>query len=225
MKTFRNLATWRLIIWSVLFIATVLFFGCGDDDDNDGLEQPLEEESTTTLNTPSVTQPPVDAAPQLDVVSFTIDATSREAWAYFSLAKDDVVEVADPLNSMDWDLGFQRTKVKLNGGISGPGQGAAVTLKEVEFDPVKEAPADGYVADSDQNLGIVAQSEEGWYIYTGPPNHWILPLEKRVFVVQAADGTFAKVRFIGYYKDNDNKKEGGFVTFEYVHQPDGSRNF
>ena len=225
MKTFRNLATWRLIIWSVLFIATVLFFGCGNDDDDDGIAQPLEEESTTVVPTPSETQPPTAVAPQLDVVNFTIDAASREAWAYFSLAKGDVVEVADPLNSMDWDLGFQRTKVKLNGGISGPGKGAAVLLKEVEFDQVKEAPADGYVADSDQNLGIVAQSEEGWYIYTGPPNHWVLPLEKRVFVVQAADGTFAKVRFIGYYKDNDNKKDGGFITFEYVHQPDGSRNF
>ena len=98
-------------------------------------------------------------------------------------------------------------------------------FKDVDFDGVKEAPADGYAVDSDANLAIVAASEEGWYIYTGPPNHWVLPLEQRVFVVQAADGTFAKVRFIGYYKDNDNKKDGGFITFEYVHQPDGSRNF
>ena len=221
MKTFRNLATWRLVIWSVLFIGTFLFFGCGNGDDDDELEQPLEEESTTAVTTP----PPADVAPQLDVVNFTIDATSREAWVYFSLAKGDTVEVADPLNSMDWDLGFQRTKVITNGGVSGPGKGAAMMLKDMEFDQVKEAPAAGYAADSDQNLGIVAASEEGWYIYLGPPNHWILPLEKRVFVIQAADGTFAKVRFIGYYKDNENKKDGGFITFEYVHQPDGSRNF
>ena len=225
MKTFRSLATWRLIIWSILFIATVLFFGCGNDDDDDGLEQPLEEESITAETTPSVTQPAADVAPQLDVVNFTIDATSKEAWAYFSLTKGNTVEVADPLNSMDWDLGFQRTTVITNGGVSGPGKGGAVLLKDIDFEGVKEAPAGRYAVDSDENLAIVAQSEEGWYIYTGPPNHWILPLEKRVFVVQAADGTFAKVRFIGYYKDNDNKKDGGFVTFEYAHQPDGSRNF
>ena len=173
----------------------------------------------------SLHQSPADVAPQLDVVNFTIDATSREAWTYFSLARGDTVEVADPLNSMDWDLGFQRTTVITNGGISGPGKGGAVLLKDVAFEGVKEAPAGGYAVDSDETLAIVAQSEEGWYIYTGPPNHWILPLEKRVFVVQAADGTYAKVRFIGYYKDNDNKKDGGFITFEYVHQPDGSRNF
>ena len=225
MKTFRSLATWRLIIWSVLFIATVLFSGCGNGEEDDGLEQPLEEESTTAMTTPSVTQPPTVVAPQLDVVNFTINATSREAWAYFSLAKGDVVEVADPLNSMDWDLGFQRTKVITNGGVSGPGKGGAVLLKDVDFEGVKEAPAGGYAVDSDQNLAIVAQSEEGWYIYTGPPNHWVLPLENRVFVIQAADGTYAKIRFIGYYKDNDNKKDSGFITFEYVHQPDGSLNF
>ena len=225
MKTFRKLSTWRLIIWSVLFVATVLFFGCDTDDDDAGLEQPFGEESTTAVGTPSVTQPPTTVAPQLDVVNFTIDATSKEAWAYFSLAKGNTVEIADPLNSMDWDLGFQRPKVITNSGISGPGKGGAVMLKDVEFEGVKEAPAGGYAVDSDQNLAIVAQSEEGWYIYTGPPNHWILPLEKRVFVVQAADGTFAKARFTGYYKDNDNKKDSGFVTFEYVHQPDGSRNF
>ena len=225
MKTFRNLATWRLIIWSVLFIGTILFFGCGNDDDDDGLEQLLEEQSSATVNSPSGNQSPAEVAPQLDVVNFTIDATNKETWAYFSFAKGDVLEVAAPLNSMDWDLGFQRTTVKLNGGVSGAGKGSAVMLEDMAFEGVKEAPADGYAADSDENLAIIAQSEKGWYIYTGPPNHWILPLEKRVFVVQTADGTFAKVRFIGYYKDNTNKKEDGFVTFEYIHQPDGSRNF
>lgn len=74
-------------------------------------------------------------------------------------------------------------------------------------------------------LAIVPQSEKGWYLYTGPPTHWILPLEDRVFVVKAADGTFAKLRFVGYYKDNENKQDSGFVTFEYVHQPDGSPRF
>lgn len=222
MKTFSKLATWRLIIWTVLFISTFLFFGCGSDDE-DELEQPLEEQPPVTAN-PSG-QSPAEGELQLDVVKFTIDATNKEAWAYFSFAKGDVVAIADPKNSMDWDLGFQRTKVKLNGGVSGVGKGSAVMLKDIAFEQVKDAPVDGYVFDSDATLGIVAQSEKGWYIYTGPPNHWILPIEKRVFVVTAADGTFAKMRFVSYYKDNEAKKEDGFVTFEYVHQPNGNRNF
>lgn len=224
MNAFRDVTVWRLIFWSVMIVGVVFLFGCGNDDD-DTPEQLLKEQLPETMTPPPTNQTPVEVEPQLDVVTFTIDATNREAWSYFSFATNDVIEVADPENSADWDLGFQRTKVKLNGGVSGPGKGAAVMLKDVEFEGVKEAPADGYIADSADTLAIVAQSEKGWYIYTGPPNHWVLPLDNRVFIVQAADGTFAKVRFIGYYKDNENKKDSGFVTFEYVHQPDGSLNF
>ena len=197
----KHLTNWRLIVWTVLYISVFFYFSCGGDEE-------------------------VEVAPTVqEAATFTVDATSREAWTYFSLAKGGVAEVADPANSMNWDLGFQRTKVKLNGGVSGPGKGRAVMLADVEFNEVKEAPASGYAADSEANLAIVAQSEKGWYIYLGPPNHWVLPLENRVFVVQAADGTYAKLRFVGYYKDNANKTDSGFITFEYLHQPDGSRQF
>lgn len=201
MKTLKSLTTWRLIVWGVLYFSVLFYFSCGGDEETD------------------VVQPTQDA------VTFTVDASSREAWTHFSFAKGAVVEVADPANSTSWDLGFQRTTVKLNGGVSGPGKGRAVMLTDVEFNEVNEAPASGYAADSEANLAILAQSEKGWYIYTGPPSHWILPLENRVFVVQAADGTYAKLQFVGFYKDNANKTDGGFITFEYLHRPDGSRQF
>ena len=201
MKNVKTLAPWRLIVWAVLYLSVLFYFSCGGDEEAD-LAQPAQ-----------------------DAVTFTVDATSREVWTYFSFAKGDVVQVSNPSNSMGWDFGFQRTKVKLNGGVNGPGKGRAIMLTDVAFNDVKEAPTAGYAADSEANLAIVAQSEKGWYIYTGPPNHWILPLENRIFVVQAADGTYAKLRFVGFYKDNANKEDGGFITFEYVHQPDGSRQF
>ena len=185
MKNLKSLTNWRLIVWAVLYISVFFYFSCGGDEE-------------------------VEVAPTVqEAATFTVDATSREAWTYFSLAKGGVVEVADPANSMNWDLGFQRTKVKLNGGVSGPGKGRAIMLADVGFNEVKEAPASGYAADSEANLAIVAQSEKGWYIYTGPPSHWILPLENRVFVVQAADGTYAKLQFVGFYKDNASKTDGG----------------
>ena len=201
MKHLKSLTNWRLIVWAVLYISVFFYFSCGSDEE-------------------------VEVAPTVqEAATFTVDATSREAWTYFSFAKGGVVEVVDPANSMNWDLGFQRTEVKLNGGVSGPGKGRAIMLTDVEFNEVNEAPASGYAADSDANLAIVAQSEKGWYIYLGPPNHWVLPLENRVFVVQTADGTYAKLRFVGYYKDNANKTDGGFITFEYLHQLDGSWQF
>ena len=209
------------------FGVVVLFsFGCGPVDEED-VEQLLQPEDTTDT-TPSVTTDTdgtVEETVGLETLTFTIDATNREAWVYFSFATGDVVEVEDAENSEAWDIGFQITKVKLNGGISGPGMGSVVMLTETTFEAVTAAPADGYKADTEDTLAIVPQSEKGWYIYTGPPTHWILPLEDRVFVLKAADGTFAKVQFVGYYKDNENKKDSGFVTFKYVHQPDGSPNF
>ena len=230
MKSIRNFVNQYGITFLILTLGVVVLFsfGCGSDSEED-VENPLQPEDTadTTplVTTDADTQATVEDPVGLEAFTFTIDATNREAWAYFSFDSGDVVEIEDAENSEAWDIGFQRTKVKLNGGISGPGMGSVVMLTETTFEAVIEAPADGYKADTEDTLAIVPQSEKGWYIYTGPPTHWVLPLEDRVFVLKAADGTFAKVQFIGYYKDNENKKDSGFVTFKYAHQPDGSHNF
>ena len=230
MKSIRGFVNQHAFASFMLILGVVVLFsfGCGTVGEED-VENPLQPEETTDT-TPSVTidadtQARVEDPVGLETLTFTIDATNREAWAYFSLASGDVVAVEDAENSEAWDIGFQRTQVKLNGGISGPGMGSVVMLTETTFEAVTKAPADGYKADTEDTLAIVPQSEKGWYIYTGPPTHWVLPLEDRVFVIKAADGTFAKVQFIGYYKDNENKKDSGFVTFKYAHQPDGSPNF
>ena len=207
----------------VFLLGLVVFFtfSCGTADE-EGVEDMLQPEDTVGTTPPDAIN---EGDAGLEVSTFTIDATNEETWAYFSFASGDTVTVEDALNSEAWDIGVQKTKVKLNGGISGPGMGSAVMLTETTFEAVTAAPADGYLEDTEDTLAIAPQSEKGWYIYTGPPTHWILPLENRVFVVKAADGTFAKVQFTGYYKDNENKQDSGFVTFEYVHQPNGSHNF
>ena len=227
MHRIKDYLNWNVVIWFMLFLGVFIFFSCGSDDESN-VEQILADSNVTdeTPDTSTTVDPtPIDEPAGLEAMLFTIDATNREEWVYFSFETGDVVEIEDAINSKEWDIGFQRTQVKLNGGISGPGMGSAVMLTDTTFEDVTVAPEDGYRADSEDTLAIVPQSEKGWYIYTGPPTHWILPLENRVFVVKAADGTFAKVRFIGYYKDNENKQDSGFVTFEYVHQPDGSNNF
>lgn len=201
-----------------------IMFGCNSADE-ETLEHLLAEQETTETVTTEAQDSLAEPVEVLEAVTFTIDATSKKEWTYFSFAAGDVVDVEDAATSEAWDIGFQRTQVKLNGGVSGPGEGSVVMLTETTFAAVTAAPADGYVADTADTLAIVPQSEKGWYLYTGAPTHWILPLEDRVFVVKAADGTFAKLRFVGYYKDNENKQDSGFVTFEYVHQPDGSPNF
>lgn len=230
MEKIRDFVNRYATISLMLMLGVIILFSfsCGpvDEDDIDQLLQPEETtDATSSATTETDAQVPADEPIGLETLTFTIDATNREAWVYFSFASGNTVNVEDAENSEAWDIGFQRTQVKLNGGISGPGMGSVVMLTETTFEAVTEAPAEGYLADAEDTLAIVPQSEKGWYIYTGPPAHWILPLEDQVFVIRAAGGTFAKVRFIGYYKDNENKKDSGFVTFEFVHQPDGSRNF
>ena len=220
MEKVRGFVNWQAIIG----LGLCILFGCNSADE-ETLEHLLAEPGTTETVTTEAEEPLAEPIEMLEAVTFTIDATNREAWTYFAFATGDVVDVEDAATSEAWDIGFQRTHVKLNGGISGPGEGSVVMLTETKFAAVATAPADGYVADTADTLAIVPQSEKGWYLYTGPPTHWILPLEDRVFVVKAADGTFAKLRFVGYYKDNENKQDSGFVTFEYVHQPDGSPRF
>ncbi len=226
MKKIRDFVNRHNTISLILMLGVVTLFCFSCSRIEDDLNELLPEETTGTEEvTETDEQTSAETPIMLEPLMFTIDATNREAWAYFSFASGDVVEIEDAENSDAWDIGFQRTQVKLNGGISGPGMGSVVMLTETTFEAVTEAPADGYKADTADMLAIVPQSEKSWYIYTGPPGHQILPLEGRVFVIKAADGTFAKVQFIGYYKDNEKQEESGFVTFKYVHQPDGSHNF
>lgn len=210
----------------MLGIATLFLFSCGavDEDDMEQLLQAEEAAETDHADT-HIHADDTDEPIGLEMHTFTVDATDENNWAYFSFEAGDTVAITDAENSNAWDLGFQRTRVKINGGISGPGEGGVVMLTETDFASVTAAPADGYLSDTADTLAIVPQSEKGWYIYTGPPTHWVLPLEDRVFVIKAADGTFAKVRFTGYYEDNENKQNSGFMSFEFVHQPDGSLNF
>ena len=163
--------------------------------------------------------------------TLTVDATDRENWAYVNLTEGETVDIADPANSMAWDLGFKRTEVIVNGGVSGPGKTGALVLEDISFEDVLEAPEGEYISDTEQ-ITTFARGD-GWYTYTGPPNHWVLPNPK-IYVLRIPDDPtaasegpyyYAKVRFIGYYEDNENKEGSGYISIEYVLQNDGTRIF
>lgn len=61
--------------------------------------------------------------------TLVVDATDRENWTYINLTEGETVDIADPATSMTWDLGFKRTEVIINGGVSGPGKTGALALK------------------------------------------------------------------------------------------------
>ena len=161
----------------------------------------------------------------------TVDATDRENWAYINFIEGETVDIADPASSLAWDLGFKRTEVIANGGVSGPGKTGALALKDTTFEEVLEAPEGDYVSDTDQIMTFARG--DGWYTYTGPPNHLVLPNPKIYVLRIATDGetrstrpyNYVKVRFIGYYENNETKEGSGHITIEYVWQDDGTRFF
>ena len=80
------------------------------------------------------------ASAELHQNTLTVDVTDRENWAYINLTKGETVDIADAATSMAWDLGFKRTEVIANGGVSGPGQTGALALEDISFENVLEAP-------------------------------------------------------------------------------------
>ena len=161
-------------------------------------------------------------------------------YTFFSLRTGEIVLRYDEPDRSDsastaWDLAFQGTNILINGGTSGPGQGGAVVL-EVPFDEVTEAPTgDQFRVDGVDECpngvkrAIRPGSGNGWYNYD-PTTHIITPIPGRTIVVRTADGRYAKVRILSYYKGapdpgtiDPEANPSRYYTFEYVFQPDGSR--
>ena len=162
------------------------------------------------------------ASAELNKNTITVEATDSENWSYINLTKGEPVDITDAATSMSWDLGFKRTEVIVNGGVSGPGEAGVMVLKDISFEDVLEASEGAYVSDTEQIATFTRG--DGWYTYTGPPNHWILP-NAVVYVLRTAIGNYAKLRFIGYYENNETKEGSGNIRAEYVLQDDGTRNF
>jgi HmuY protein len=164
--------------------------------------------------------------------TFEINSTGSTTWKYFSFAKNDTVTISDPLGSSDWDLAFQRYRIKTNSGKSGNGMGSAANsyLKgQAGFDAL------GLVSDTatfvtDDAISIAVQQGYATYIVNPKLYTWftielatqgtqIVPSDY-IFMVKTGDGKYAKVWFKSYYSATN---VSGYVTFQYKYQPDGSK--
>lgn len=193
-----------------LFFVSLTITACSDDDDKEPVK--LTATEVKDLNSESTTK-------------FTL----------FSFKNNAVVANTDSV-STQWDIGFRGTTLILNGGISGPGQAQGQIVSGI-FDELTEAPEDGFVSDAAAAKAITGSN--GWYTYTGTtsvPNHAILPIAGKIIVVKTADGKYAKLEIISYYKGNPSTTTAEFAdlatrplaryfTFRFIYQPDGTRNF
>ncbi|HEY8469242.1 MAG TPA: HmuY family protein [Longimicrobiales bacterium] len=160
---------------------------------------------------------PAEVGPRLaGPITITVDATDPAAWRFFDFSRGAVIERPGPL---DWDLAFRRFHIIANGGPGFAGRGGIRALEGAAFDSVRAAPADGYTPNrvrSDTTNPAITR----WYDY-GFTTHLLTP-KPAVYLVRTADGRYAKIELLGYYCPGARP---GCVTFRYVYQGDGSREF
>lgn len=202
----------------LLFLCGIfLLSSCGDDDD-------------VNPGTPEIPGTPGE----IKTVEF-LDVKSYTDWVYFSFEKNDTVKITDYANDLTWDIAFHRGDVRLNGGKSGKGKGEVVQTSSKNWDEIKEAPLDGYIADEIGTIttaftGAGITTEElpfskilsGWLTVdtSNPPpkytvNGWI-------YVIKAANGNYVK---LSLYDNKNEKNAAGYVSFKYQYNADGSTKF
>lgn len=185
-------------------LASALFYltSCGDDTDH----------SDDTLES-------------FEVKTFVVNATSYKDWVYFSFVSGDSVAVADPKNSLDWDIAFHRYDMRTNGGASGSGNAGVIKRPEEDLSAVFTLPQTGYEADKTDSVNYAgmppvntADSRNlvlSQYMEVDtenmPPQYKLYP---NVFVVRTAKGRYAKLRFTDYRNDKNVK---GHIEIEYIY--------
>lgn len=200
--------TLKFLTLAVLFIG---FTSCSSDDDNSTSQFEVESETISNLYAPQQGgqgQPTSGAFTKFDFA--TGQTTTSET---------------------DWDIAFRGTSIIVNGGVTfgtidEPARtgNAGVYIANGTMQTVTEVSVNSFIQDSETGYAIATGSENGWYVYVGPPTHLINPIPGKVLVFRTRDGKYAKVEILSYY-ENAPENPDAFVdatpyyTFNYVYQP------
>lgn len=128
-----------------------------------------------------------------------LDATSSSHFIYYSFARRDTVTLTDSQASSDtaWNVGFKRSTIIMNGGVSGAGDDEGVDLAAhghadstdfLGFDNLAEIGSSEWASDS-YNLVI-----DEWYSYN-QIDHTLVPSLK-VYVMKDAVGNYVKFQVL-----------------------------
>ncbi|QNE39902.1 hypothetical protein F1C16_10200 [Hymenobacter sp. NBH84] len=197
-----------------LTTATLGLTACSDDSDDTNAVAPALEVKTAS-----------NLMPAAGGTTSTGQPATPKHYAFYSLATGKEVSYTDSA-STKWDIAVRSTTILVNGGTSGPGKGSAQVVDGL-FTEITEAPATGYKQDTNTGKAIPTGSGNGWYSYNST-THLITPIAGKVIMLQTADGKYAKMEVVSYYKDAPATptaaSPSGCYTFRYMYQPDGSRN-
>lgn len=163
----------------------------------------------------------------------TLDASNPATFAYLTFADGgSALTVADPLASTDWHIAFRRFSAKLNGGVAGPGDVAAVNLGNnaeateeevvaftmVDADAAWEAvTVDDIAGVTFEEDGIVEDMSGPWFVFN-PMTQTLAANSGAAWKARDAEGDYAVFRVVELVM-NGNTPES--VTVEFRAQADG----
>jgi hypothetical protein len=184
---------------------------------------------------------PITAITVRDIPADTVVGLSAQGapitkgvYTFYSLEKNAIVPNTDSA-STKWDIAFMATRIIINGGTSGAGQGGAFVYTGL-FDDLKTIPTDSVFKtdNAPTSYAITAGSGKGWYTYDGL-NNLITPLAGRVLVIRTASGKYAKMEITSYYKggatlpaaasDMEKLTKQRYYSFRFAYQPNGTKTF
>ncbi len=213
----------------ILAIAALIFNACKNDETNNVVVNPNDYNVAVSGKIVTVKNLPADTIVGVGAMG----PYGAGKYTFFSLGTNSKIASTDSATS-NWDLAFAGNTIRINNGTSGPGNGGAFVYVGT-FDGLTTIPADStFRIDNAPNYAITKGSGKGWYNYDGPTN-LLTAIPGRVLVIRTANGKYAKVEILNYYKGNttplstasDNVKiyDSRYYSFRYTYQADGTTTF
>lgn len=191
-----------------LSIALVAFSSCKKDE-NDVLTPETNPASVNTVT--------------------NLNASGADNYILFNFASNSIIP-SEEIATTKWDIGFKKTTIIVNGGDVRTGNAGAVVYNGI-FDDMTEIPEDIVFAQdiTETDLAIPTGSGNGWYNYD-MSIHGVTPTAGKFLIIRTADNKYAKMEIVSYYKDMPievgfQNPNGGYYSFRYAYQADGSKKF
>jgi hypothetical protein len=160
-----------------------------------------------------------------------LDSSLTGKYERFSFSEGDTV------NHDDWDVAFRGSTIIVNGGATSSADqpnrsgSAAVYIANGVMSDIKIVDVDKFIEDGATRPAIIDDlgiSGQGWASYN-QESHVLSPIAGKILVFRTHDNKYAKMEILYYYDSEDPQPSqadfGGFYTFNYVYQSNGTINF
>ena len=165
-----------------------------------------------------------------------IDTSATGNFVRFSFSEGGIV------TNENWDVAFRGTTLIVNGGekanVDQPDRAgnAAVYIATALMSEIGSVDTSRLLQDNSSGSAILNNimiddlgvSGEGWASYNFS-THLFSPRDNRILIFRTHDNKYAKMKIIYFYDslnpNTENGDIGGYYTFNYIYQPDGTTNF